>query len=460
MSYIKTRWNAMQPKSVLESVQLLAISLFCLECVVGGAGRIIHFGYFSLRMFLFTVCFLLTLPCVWAKRRELLKRPYTWIWAAFFVVLFLYALRGYQLGSTLSYIRQDLTLFLTLLLFPGFISLIDHKRERVNWLVDLVFVGAVIVGIATVLLHLLLAFEPESFAKRVDYLLNTTSCGGLAVFGENYYRVYLKSQMFLQIGTVIGLYKMIMAKQRKHWLVLLLWEAIQVYAMILSGTRGFWLGVAVSCVMVAVLRWQNIRAYLKALAGLIVSIAILFGISQIAYGTPVTLFAFADRIGIPVESHILDAGKNSDGAGSVAAQEFAKSMREKTWNELHRLISEKPLTGYGLGKNLDGIRTYADDGRPEYMYQDIYMKLGLVGFVLFMAVFCLHDGQILVRSFKRRKLADESVDLYVAAGYTGLLVTSYLNPFLTSTMGITALLIVIAVADTSDMTTQENTQNV
>ena len=67
----------------------------------------------------------------------------------------------------------------------------------------------------------------------------------------------------------------------------------------------------------------------------------------------------------------------------------AVNLRAKTMGEQLSLCRQKPIQGWGLGKNLDGIRT---DGKTEYTYYDMWMKTGLIGLALFLLVFFTHAG--------------------------------------------------------------------
>ncbi|MEA4965622.1 MAG: O-antigen ligase family protein [Oscillospiraceae bacterium] len=460
MNYLKKRWAGLGASSALETLQLFLISLFCLECVIGGSGRIISFGYFSLRIILFMVCFFLTLPAVWRARTQLLHQTYTWIWAAFFLLLALYAVRGLRSGYPFSFVKQDVTIFLTLLLYPAFVICLN-TRARVQWIVDVLYGGAILVAVVTLGLHVALAFASKAELTAINNFLNHTSYGGLALLGTSYYRIYLKSQMFLQVAILLGLHKIIAATSRRSKVFFLICEVVLVYATILSYTRGFWLGLAISCIILLLCCLRNWKKYLTTLAISLAGVACMFVISYCLYGSNVAFHTFTARVTGTAIDCLVDgsdnaianpgnANGNKPSAGLSATQELiaknsiaAQNLREATMEEHERLIAADPFWGYGLGKNLDGIRT---DGRTEYTYLDLYMKLGLIGFLLFALVFCWHCTDALKLCFRRKKGVKGDVELvstYLMAGYVGILVTSYLNPFLTSPMGIMLLLTLI-----------------
>ena len=117
---------------------------------------------------------------------------------------------------------------------------------------------------------------------------------------------------------------------------------------------------------------------------------------------------------------------------------------------LGQKIADKPIFGNGLGTNLDGIR---EDGKVEYTYFDVQMKMGAVGSILFIGVFFLPFYQLLKQrfiGFKKKEKPDwDSPDmekLALLSAYFGVIATSYVNPFLLNPMGILLTMLVITAA--------------
>ena len=121
----------------------------------------------------------------------------------------------------------------------------------------------------------------------------------------------------------------------------------------------------------------------------------------------------------------------------------AVNMRKDSLAALNKNIAEHPVLGSGLGTNLDGVR---EDGKTEYMYQDIVMKMGLIGLVLFIVAYFIPSA---IHIFRRLKLFNQELDWnhsmvltsFLVSGYIGVAVTSSFNPFLTTPMGILMLII-------------------
>lgn len=450
MQYLKHRWIELDCKSPLEMFQILFLGLFFLECTIGGSGRIISFGYLSLRMILFIICFLLTLPSVWNARCTLIRQPFTWIWAIFFVFLGIYAIRGYLAGNARSFILQDVTTFLTLLLYPGIVTVV-HSRKRFILAADIVFIGAALVAFATFALHVLLALLPASSVNELNRLLNRISCGGFSYFGGGFHRIYLKSQIFLQFAVFIGLYKLSISRTRLSKILLIVLEVIIIYAIILSYTRGFWLGLACSCVIILALNFRNFLFYIKSLVAVFLGLVCMFSLSYLLYGSNVALYAVAERFAITIDMSKLDHDSNgtilvpeknetAEENAILEANVAAQNVRNASMIRLKEMIHANPVLGYGLGQNLDGLR---NDGRTEYTYIDLLMKLGLVGFTLFALVFGSHAVKGALLALTRKRDTPEMLSTYLLAGYISVLITSYLNPFIISPMGITMLFIVI-----------------
>jgi O-antigen ligase len=126
-------------------------------------------------------------------------------------------------------------------------------------------------------------------------------------------------------------------------------------------------------------------------------------------------------------------------------------IRAQTLELSRQLIRERPVTGWGLGHNLDEIRT---DGRTEYMYWDLLMKLGIPGLLVFLALYAWTP----VRSALRRTRFEPVITL--GASLAGIAVTSYFNPYLNSTLGIVVLVMLVgaAAADREAAATDAPTQ--
>jgi hypothetical protein len=121
----------------------------------------------------------------------------------------------------------------------------------------------------TCALHYALAFVSDDTLNLLNEWVNARSLGGFAALKTGMHRVYFKSQIFLQVALLLGIRKICRAQGSRR-LVLCACEGILAFACILSYTRGFWLGLAASGIVMLVLMpralGQSIRAAVCAAA--------------------------------------------------------------------------------------------------------------------------------------------------------------------------------------------------
>lgn len=440
-----------------DRLSMIGLCLFAGECVLGASGRWLSFGPLSIRMILCMVCFFLTLPNVLRNFRRLLQNRFVQFALLFGLYLVVAAIIGWRRGNSLGFIKADITGVLALILLPGFLVTI-HSRERLTRLVDIIFYCSFALGIVTVGIHYCGAFLSAQAMNSLSDWLNAHSMGGLAYLSTGMHRIYIRSQIFLQVGIFIGLYKIWNCTGRKRWLTLAA-VALITFACLLTYTRGFWLGFALAAILLLILTPTYWKRYLISAALIGALLVGLFTVSWGVYGKPAAALELAGRFNpslvsgalIPLDptapSSPSDATEPTDPANPDANLE-ALELRQETLREQNRLIAQAPILGNGLGTNLDGIR---EDGKTEYMYHDMLMKTGIVGFLLFLLVFFLPAGLLIKRHIKGMKdrtvlvwnsLAMHNVILAIA--FVSVAITSYTNPFLTNPMGILLVMLLSA----------------
>lgn len=448
---------------------LLLIYLF--ECTVGGSGRWLSVGPLSIRMILFALCFVATLPEVWLQRKDLLKNPLIWLTLLFGVYILFSAFLGWKNGNRLGFIWGDISGFLPLALLPGGIAVFSKEE---NWKKGLlaIYLGALLVGVVTTVLHFWFAFAPQIHVHYVNTWLNDHAMGGMALMETGLHRVYIRSQIFLQVGILLGIY--FAGKAKGIWRILcFLAEGVLLFACLISYTRGFWLGLAVSAAVLLVLQPCHWRTYFTAALVSLGVTAVLFLASWGSFGRPIALIELAGRFDPSLIQQAPASPQSPDGGQTEPVGETtqpvqpteppqsteptqppsvdenntdALALRQQTLVLHRQKIGENPILGSGLGTNLDGIR---EDGKTEYMYLDMLMKLGGVGFVLFLLVFFWPAGVQLGRRWRQIPSAIPFTApamgvLTLLCSYIGVAVTSGLNPFLTNPMGIMMLMILAA----------------
>ncbi len=419
---------------------------FVAECTFGASGRWLEIGPLSIRMVLFILAFAATLPQVLRRLKEVIRHPMVRISLIFAVMLIIAASIGLVRGNKKSFLWADISKFLTLALLPGMLVTIDSGR-KLQRLMNVIFYSAVAVGLVTAGLYLILSFVDEHQIVAINNWINSHHLGGLASMKTGTQRVYMRSQVFLPFAIIYGVWMAGNAKG-KYRLVLEILLGLLAYALVVTMTRGLWLGLAVGALAVLILQWKNRWQLLKILGVAVLAFAVLTGLTLVCYRGPYFLVEIVNRI----DSNLIHYSGSfhetlPPEVGELVEENNASAMllRDRSVAFMLQNIRKWPILGSGLGTNLDSIR---NDGNVEYMYLDMLMKLGAVGFAVFAVCFFLPVAVHLVKLWRHRKMQapwdfDCTHNTFLVVAYLGTAVVSIFNPFLTSPMGITMLFTVI-----------------
>lgn len=423
-----------------DKIALWALCIFAAECCVGCSGNWWKIGPISIRIALFILCFLLTLPMVLYRIRDILRHPAVWLLIAFFLWIAVCAVRGWTAGHNREFLKSDITSLLSLALLPGFMVTV-RDRTRFRGMLTVIFYATAVLALITTALHFAVAFLSDRQIMDVNRWLNDYSLGGFATMKAGGQRVYLRSQIFLQCALLMGLFYLKNESKRSRRFLLWSCEILILFADVVTYTRGFWIGLLFSALLLLGMMWQYRRYWLRCLGVLCVALVAMMGLSWLVYGAPLVPLSIAERIS---PSLVTKNWLAPDGQGETKAEETEKPFidasdkRDETQRQQWAEIQKHWLFGTGLGKNLDGVR---DDGKTEYMYQDMWMKTGLIGLLLFCSVFFLPillGGAAWIRCKRRQKITMDSAAGEGVLGVcclSGVALTSYFNPFLTTPMG-------------------------
>lgn len=417
-------------------VTLMLFTLLVAEAAFGSSGRWVVVGPLSIRTMLLGACLLAGLPLVWRERRHVLGASIVWVTSLLVLTLAASALWAYHLGNAPTFIINDLTTFSALLLVPTVVAL-RLRADEVARLVTVLFASATALAAVTVAIHVLIPWGVLDPTATATWLADR-SLGGLTDVGGGLHRIYFRSQIIFIPALLIGLERAAVAP--RHRMIWLAGSSALATGLVVSLSRSLWIGLVVAVVVAVVWCSRDIVALLRAAVLVAVGVAVLMSFSTAVYGGPDLVNAAVGRLDSSkiVVSPGPEADPNSDLADADA--EAVKS-RGDTLKLTRSKVRERPLTGWGIGHNLDSIR---HDGRTEYMYWDLLMKLGLIGMVPFLLTFLWLPLLVL----RRERLFGHGSDTrMLASGLIGVAVASYFNPFLNSTLGIAVMLLLVAATE-------------
>ncbi len=440
-------------QNIFDKTAFFLMMIYIGECALGNSGRWLQIGPLSIRIIIFSLCFIFSLPAVFRNLKSLFKNNQVIITIAFLVYLIFCAGIGYLTGNSLKFIISDATSFMSLALIPAFLSIINTE-SKIDKAINVFFICSLILSVVVVFLHFFLAFQSNETLTEINILINSRNSGGLATLQTGLQRIYFRSGIVIQVAMIYGVWKIIKLNKTEKGKLIFYYisESLLLFACILSYTRGFWLGLVASAILVLILSFKYWKTYLKIVASVLAGIIILFSASWACYGKPLAFVEIINRF--DPNLIVLDGTNSNDNIDnifsddsdlSVTDQNNAASvlMRIKTLNMAKQKIASKPIFGNGLGENLDDIR---NDGKIEYMYHDILMKTGIVGLLLFLMTFLgfiAHQIKqylpLWVSSTQNESENIKTRNLIMISAYIGILVTSFFNPFLTNPIGIMVL---------------------
>ncbi len=439
----------------------IMICIFAAECTFGASGRWLTFGDLSIRILLFIICFALSLPLVLQNFRRLIRHPACIAALLFGAMVLVATIIGILNQNSLAYIKADISRLLTFGLLPGVLVVFNSEKKRIR-LLDVIFYSAVFVSAATVLLHYVMPFCSGTIINMVNKWFNTYELGGMTTLATGMHRIYLRSQIFLQFAAVYGVWKIYNSTGLRRLLLAFL-VGMMAFAIIISMTRGFWLGFVVSVVLVLVLELREWKKLLCLAGTVAVTFTLLVAVSVACYGNFCVVKEVINRFDSDLQTSVnstrsivpddsSESGTPENSTDSTQpprtdppshledANQAAVELREQSLVMTYARIKEHLLLGSGLGYNLDSIRS---DGKTEYMFLDMLMKMGLIGFLTMLVAYFLPCVQHVIRRCLCRSGGGIFRNNFVVAAYLGVAVTSYVNPFLTSSMGILMLFTVI-----------------
>ncbi|MDF2883430.1 MAG: hypothetical protein K0R54_3987 [Clostridiaceae bacterium] len=422
------------------------IYFIIVEAILGGAGRIFVVKSLSFRMILYVIAFAIFGLILILDRRQVFSRLRKFNINSILIILFgfwiiLTALHGYFISkNNLGQVVGDVTGYVSLALLLIFSFTFD-KKFKVDFLMKLTAVTIVIQAAAILIIHYLLGFGVLYF-DTLNSILQGLYIGHLANVYPGAIRVFFKSSIYLQIGFVF-LVGLLSNERNKIKRILLYIGLILVsYAIIISFTRGFWLGVVIAALLY--LGCRQVKDAIKTIAVILCGVIVMIGLSAAVYGNFNVAYSLASRVGINIKTSTAMKEKNAESPEADSeVEDLSAEYRQKLTATMMKNIEADPVIGNGFGVVLKQIGQ--EQSRSEYMYLDILMEQGAVGLILYMGLFLI----MIIQWLNIRRRCYDKSKLYILdafmVSFIGLIITSGINPFLNNPIGITYLIMCVSV---------------
>ncbi len=416
-------------KLKLSSYAIVLLAVLTLETILGGSGRIFTWGPVSLRMVLFGAYCATFLLVILFVRTPVQKR--TWVILLALVAFWsLYSLIGIGHGAPINAAFSDSNFVLSIVYLPLMLYAFERRPDAVEFFFRVFLVGCVLVAVATIVFFVLQSLRVIDL-RALDTVLKELGYGGnTGLYGTKGYspRVYSIMHLFLQFGVGICLARIVLSRRMKSvsrgtYLSLL----TLLLALLITLTRGFWVGVVVSFLLISA--FSGSRRYLRtALVGSVAVVGAIVLLVQIGYSTE------------SLSHRVLASFDTRDGGNTVRAIQFVQAIDQ---------VQESPLVGVGFGTPMpDGYYRMRSvlTGKPlsgdefviELSYVDLLRKTGFLGLFLFGLGLFVY-GRKAYRLIRRGRI-DKDKQMVDYVGYMsalgGFLLTATTNPYLLCSAGL------------------------
>jgi O-antigen ligase len=222
-------------------------------------------------------------------------------------------------------------------------------------------------------------------------------------------RVYLANGIFMQMAVALIGFKILEGLSNRKEKIKL---AVIILAIIVSNTRGYWLGFSLVFLLTFIYAKNKIKyiKYLIIILIIISGIFIKFGMMQY----------FTDRI-----TSITNF-----------STEVSNIQRKYQSQLIKEGIKENPILGHGVGSKIEGYYelTGRDAENIEMFYHEMVYKAGILGLIIYLTIIGIPILKILFG--KKNINSVEQTYLYGwTIGLISILITSITNPYLKGANG-------------------------
>lgn len=416
------------------------IYILLAELFVGGKGHLFSteiLGFdFSLRMALFLIVFLAWL---WYLRKEKPLIKLDKIFLSGYFILSVFIAIG-LINGLLN--NQKLNVFFDFNAWPYFalvvIFLTSIKtQETVHKIIQVLAGATTYLALKTVVSLILFAHGFATIGGIFYQWIRDTGAGEITYVSGSIFRIFMQSQLFLLIGFLIALTVLLTKKKftSKYSLYLIGYIYLTGFAILISQSRSFWVGLAVGFIILLLLVIWQLQYRVKKTLVAVTAIILMFA-SQVFL-----LQAVTGNFGGNV---VQDRFKNLQ-------TEAAGMSRLNQLRPLSQEIIQQFIFGYGFGKTVtyqssdprilqdspSGIyTTYAF----EWGYLDIMLKIGVLGLLAYLYLLFQITHQGLKKITSQKVIVIGSL-----AGLVAILTTNIFSPYLNHPLGIGYLILISAI---------------
>ncbi|MDD4995497.1 MAG: O-antigen ligase family protein [Patescibacteria group bacterium] len=423
-----------------------AAVISAIELFIGGMGYLFHMdinGYMiSGRMVIFGIMAALWLTGVIMTRRiKFLHSKFLVPYLIFFAFLIVGLINALLRKNGLSNIFFDFNAYIFFLYLPIWYEFLsgDYTWNRL-W--TAAAASYIWLSAKTMLVLYFFSHNIEWAVWPLYHWIRNTGVGEITLMMSNIFRVFFQSQIYPLIGLSILVAILILHRDKLNPLekkLLIIFMSVGAAVVLISLSRSFWLGAAVSLPIIFIFALIRKISFLRIIGR-------------------ATLGLLALCIGFMLIAAVVKFPIPTPGAGSLGtmllerADIGAEAAASSRWNLLPVLwqgIINEPFLGQGFGAQVTYIsndpRVRAEYPTGEYTTSamewgllDIWYKIGILGIAAYLWLMVRLGKTGIVAYLKN---SDNVMPLALTIGLVVLFITNFFTPYLNHPLGIGYLLL-------------------
>lgn len=422
----------------LELITYIALVLYLLDIMFLGSGDITRQLGISTRMIFFVIALLGCIPGLLMEIKNVLKNKYCWLIVIFMIIIGVNLIRGIIVGNSRVIMITDVRGFLNYLIFFPMLYTLTNK-ERVLRLIKIFAHSATVVAVAAVFLSFFSTF-PIGMQEKVYDFVNDYKICGISSLNSTVVRIFFHTagRWFFVAFMFALAFSVLEKKNKKIWIVEM---SVLMVASFVSFTRSIYFGICISVMFLVIFVLICYKEYFKTMLKnsiimACVTVLVLFGMG---IGVNGNMFHVAIQRTFLITSATSDEEFEENFVNSDAEEqnlEIRGSREEIVWEN----ITKSPLIGHGLGLVND-----ANGEHIEYFYHDVWSKIGIIGLIVFLLPYIVHVWDLI----RKKDMYGEEQKILALVGNSALLyllVITYFNPCMNTTVGLSIYALVIVLA--------------
>lgn len=445
----------------IEKIAFILLNILVVDLCVFGAGRLIEVGPLTFRMILLIVLFVFCVPLFLKNFKNLLKNNYVRIILIFAGLVVFSTFIGIANNNRTNLIITDIKGFMYFAFLPCVVVLINSHDKviklaktamysaSIQAIIHMIFVCFYIANVPW-----LNSFAEFSYERSFFYIAYKISFTNV--------RIIFLSLICLLFGLAFSIYFSVKSTKKVTKIIYPMITAVCGFSLMTTYTRSAYLAAAVTVISLLIILFVCISkkerfALLKHLATTLVIVGIITAGFNIRTGDNYISYGLSRAfVGIDIFDNLF----NKDGSGAVNSgddtdgkipndiEEYdsfhqstlhSDNLRSQTVNDLIANIEKSPIIGLGLGAEIKS----RPEGLNEYFFLDLFSKMGIIGFMCYLAPVVLMVIQ-LIKLLKKKSKTFLILSIWLCV-LLGLITYSYFTPCMNSSVGILPYCCVMAV---------------